>query len=58
MNPKDYNGHVPDCPACQEQSADYRAGYDQAVLDLTYGLLKKMHDDLTATLAKIGGPAE
>jgi len=53
LRPIDGNGHVPDLSPASDKSADYRAGYNQATLDLMYAVLKKMHDDLTATLERL-----
>ena len=49
MNPKDWNGHVPDDPGL----SDYQRGYQQALLDLSFAMLAKIHDDLTVTLERI-----
>ena len=39
--------------AAHAYAKGWQAGYNQAILDLAYGLLKKMHDDLAATLERL-----
>ena len=45
MKAMDYNGHTPDGEAFAH-SADWHAGYDQAVVDLAYRLLEQIGVDL------------
>jgi len=56
LRPIDGNGHVPDedlCAGCVRETPEYRAGYNQALLDLIFAMVGKMHDDLTAVLEKV-----
>ena len=57
LRPIDGNGHVPDedlCADCiRRESPEYQAGYQQALIDLIFAMVGKMHDDLTAVLEKV-----
>ena len=50
LRPIDGNGHVPDSDG---RSADYQAGYNQALLDMMSIVLKQVHTDLSACLERI-----
>ena len=54
LRPIDGNGHV---PGDDGKSADYRAGYNQARLDMIAAVLQHCQDNLTEVLAQVQRPA-
>ena len=60
LRPIDGNGHIPDTDGMatpadlrEGHSAEWHAGYNQALLDFMFTVLKKAHEDLTATLERL-----
>lgn len=53
----DFNGHVPDELTTGSKSDEWKAGYQQAILDVCYQLAKQAHDELTAVIERAGRAA-